>query len=581
MPKRHRASYLLRPKQPKCTTCKEHHPGCQPSKLQASFRPTRLIQVHEQDFGIWNLVDETKSITEPYATLSHCWGDSQHATLTRENISRYKEKNSITGLPKTFRDAIEVARSLGIYYIWIDSLCIMQQDQQDWNEQAVLMRKVYTHADCNIAASWARGSDEGCFITSDAALKHPTLVDLGFQLDGCSVYLFQPIRSTDYHSQDVCFIDNDLLRAPLNSRAWVIQERYMAPRQLSFTASQVYWECSKLVASEQCPTGLTDGKECLWEWKLSPTSKAAFRQLWSYLVEQYSSCGLTKKTDKVIALAGLVEYLEMTQSDTGNTYQHGLWRHDLYRQLCWGPYRDSEGQILKQMDKSIAPTWSWLSLDGPISQDLAFKERWGESKTADFSISWIQVLEDAHTSEPRDGILSLRGIAVFGTLEDPEFKGSNLTKRAVCLCAPLKSRSGGSLDLFHVSINWSVSQWLAGFPQPEKLCFFLVRFDPLYEHVEGLVLQQIPGSQNRAEYVRLGDFRHDGRIHLESIYRSDLMEHIAVLQGLPIRTEKCPTVFDRLDGLSKFLRRRAKENPWEMNLDRDGMQDLVRTVHIR
>ncbi|KAF7532591.1 hypothetical protein G7054_g7797 [Neopestalotiopsis clavispora] len=560
-------------------TCKNDHPGCQPSTVQPPFRPTRLIQVHGRDFDIWNLVDETKSITEPYATLSHCWGNSQHETLTRENISRYKEKNSITGLPKTFRDAIEVAKSLGIYYIWVDSLCIIQQDQQDWNEQAILMRKVYTHADCNIAASWARGSDEGCFITSDAALKHPTLVDLGFQFKSCSVYQFSPMRSTNRVSPDLCFIDNDLTRAPLNSRAWVIQERYMAPRQLSFTASQVYWECSTLVANEQCPTGFADEYwdlvESLWKRKLLPTSKADLQHVWRYLVEHYSSCGLTKKTDKAIALKGLAEYLEMTQSDTGNTYLHGLWRHDLYRQLCWEPSFRLK-QIPKQIDISIAPTWSWLSLDGRVHQDEAFDGRLGDSV-----MSWIQVLEDAHSSEPRDGLLSLRGIAVFGTLEDRRSEKSRYENHVVSLSAPLKSRSGGSLDSFDAHIKWSVSQWPPEFPQPENLCFFLVRFDPLHELADGLVLQKIPGLQNRDEYVRLGSFRHKCRDGVQSTHRSGLMEHIAVLQGLPIRTKPWPTAFPGSNQLEQMLAQHAKENPWEMDLDRDGMQDLVRTVHIR
>ncbi|KAF3001587.1 hypothetical protein E8E14_003156 [Neopestalotiopsis sp. 37M] len=567
------------------TTCKEHHPGCQPSTIQGPFRPTRLIHVHEQDSGVWNLVEETKSITEPYATLSHCWGDSQYETLTRENISRYKEKNSITALPKTFRDAIEVAKSLGIYYIWIDSLCIIQQDQQDWNEQSVLMRKVYTHADCNIAASWARGGDEGCFITSDAALKHPTLVDLGCQIYGCSVYQFSPMRSNSYLSKHTCFIDNDLARAPLNSRAWVIQERYMAPRQLSFTASQVYWECSKLVANEQCPTGLADeywmATISLWQRKLLPTSKADFRRFWTHLVEQYSSCGLTKKTDKVIALAGLAEHLEMTQSDTGNTYQHGLWRHDLYLQLCWRPNRMSQ-QIPKQMDRSIVPTWSWLSLDGQVHQDGAFVDHMQEdSFTTDFSISWIQVLEDAYTSESQNSLLSLRGITMFGTLQDLNFHGGVNLKNVVYLSDPLKKRSGGSLDLFHACIDWSVSQWPPESPQPEKLCFFFVRFDPVNEWAYGLVLQQIQGPRNRDEYVRLGTIRHVGRIHAMSTQRSDLMEHIAVLQGLPVRTETQPPHSRDWPLDPKILAQRAKRKSWEMDLDRDGMQDLVRTVHIR
>lgn len=208
-------------------TCKETHPGCRVSNSRDIFRPKRLIQVHEEEPFVWNLVDDTPRIIEPYATLSHCWGSSQPKRLTKKDVAKFKEMNLIAELPKTFRDAIEVAKSLEIYYIWIDSLCIIQDDADDWREQSSLMGSIYTHAECNVAASWSPGSSGGCFTTSDPALKHPTFIDLGRQLDGCSTY----------ELLDVDSFGKDVTNAPLNSRAWVCQERYLALRQLSFTTN--------------------------------------------------------------------------------------------------------------------------------------------------------------------------------------------------------------------------------------------------------------------------------------------------------------------------------------------------------
>lgn len=157
-------------------TCQTHHKGCQALSLSNGFKPRRLVEIRQDDPKYWNLIDETSSITDPYATLSHCWGSSRHEKLERKNIAIFKERgrNLIAELPQTFIDATEVAKSLGIYYIWVDCLCIVQDDDDDWKEESSKMGSVYARAACNLAASCSTESSGGFFRTRDLTLVQPT-----------------------------------------------------------------------------------------------------------------------------------------------------------------------------------------------------------------------------------------------------------------------------------------------------------------------------------------------------------------------------------------------------------------------
>jgi hypothetical protein len=107
-------------------------------------------------------VDSSKTaVSGPFVSLSHCWGGAEILKLTTTNISVLKGDISFLQLPKTFQDAIQVVRTLGIRYIWIDSLCIIQNSDQDWHKEASAMLKVYKHALFNIAATASTNSCGG------------------------------------------------------------------------------------------------------------------------------------------------------------------------------------------------------------------------------------------------------------------------------------------------------------------------------------------------------------------------------------------------------------------------------------
>lgn len=119
--------------------------------------PTRLLEV-----GNLRLVESKYITPERYVALSHCWGIvSKRFSTVEKNFSQLKKSIDVEALPQTFRDAITVTRGLQIKYIWIDSLCIIQDDEEDWYREAARMELVFSDAYCTIGASSSKSSIEG------------------------------------------------------------------------------------------------------------------------------------------------------------------------------------------------------------------------------------------------------------------------------------------------------------------------------------------------------------------------------------------------------------------------------------
>ncbi|CAJ2506443.1 Uu.00g005730.m01.CDS01 [Anthostomella pinea] len=256
---------------------------------------------------------------------------------------------------------------MGFQFIWIDSLCVIQDDIEDWKIQSSMMGLIYKHAACNIAATWAADGSMGLFSN-----RHPGTVT------PCATTLDDQRQPREYWISTLRGYHDDITNAPLNKRAWVLQERYLAAKQLSFSKRQVYWECPELTASEEFPSGVP--RE-LWEdsdygsraMKLTGKPHMGVkdewhaRQQWAALVEQYSSCALTKTSDKMIALAGLAGE---AQEAFGDAYLAGVWREDHRKQLCW---RATEWDC-QTLPGNRVPTWSRAKVDGPVVYDRSYYE---------------------------------------------------------------------------------------------------------------------------------------------------------------------------------------------------------------
>ena len=151
-----------------------------------------------------------------------------------DNIEELKKHIPFNRLPQTFKDAVTATRALNIRYLWIDSLCIIQEDPEDWKIEAARMEEVFTAAYCTIASSSSTSSLDG-FLS-----KRKERAVIGINTTKGPLYLAEAID--DFHK--------DVEQGILNTRGWVFQERALSRRTIHFTSTQVYWECGHGVYCE-------------------------------------------------------------------------------------------------------------------------------------------------------------------------------------------------------------------------------------------------------------------------------------------------------------------------------------------
>lgn len=224
--------------------CNESH-NCtrHNSKSKVAF-PSRLLEIRKSDLDILRLVCPKQRDGVEYAALSHCWGkltdeNKRQFCTADDNIQERLKGFTFSELPKTFQDAIRVTRELGIQYLWIDSLCIIQENQKDWEHEAKRMEGVYASAYCTIAATSAVDSNAG-FLERNISNEY--------------VHVQDASGRRFYVCTDIDDFENDVENAHLNKRAWVMQERVLSRRTIHFSANQVYFECGEGIYCENFTT---------------------------------------------------------------------------------------------------------------------------------------------------------------------------------------------------------------------------------------------------------------------------------------------------------------------------------------
>ncbi|KXH67560.1 serine/threonine protein kinase [Colletotrichum salicis] len=269
--------------------------------------PTRVLDVGTDPNSTIRLCDGKALPLERYIALSHCWGLNSQAQVRtlKENINAFRVQIDFGILPKSFQDTVKITRALGLRYLWIDSLCIIQNDKQDWAFEATRMEHVFSSAYCTIAATAASSSAEG-FLRQKA--QHP-FVTLKGRNGG-----FNFVRKSidDFHQ--------DVEQAVLNQRGWVLQERALSRRTLHFTGSQVYWECGKGVHCESLMR-LSNRQAALLGDSDFPKSALEYFKggrivTFQTLYHMYSRLAFTVPSDRSIGIKGLEERLP--QDDTSD-----------------------------------------------------------------------------------------------------------------------------------------------------------------------------------------------------------------------------------------------------------------------
>lgn len=335
-----------------CTTT---HTEC---RIKNQFVPTRLIDVGLPD-GSENLklVDTSQSgisdgVELKYATLSHCWGQTKHIVTMDVTLKKHEAGIAFSELNRTFQDAVLITRALGLKYIWIDSLCIVQNSDRDWQRESFLMGSVYNGGVINIAADAAEDGDQG-FLSKRKPSCFPYTLP-GKESQGMlHMKASRRKRWIEYSGN-------------LRRRAWVLQEYSLSTCSIRYGMNGVVWECrcacyfdSEVLSEEN---QFRRDTRALKDFPLqincispsSPTNKISeVMTVWRRLVNEYSKKELTFEMDVLPALSGLASLIHTA---TGNQYLAGIWRCDLPAALQWVP-EDPDWRSKTY----LAPTWSWAS----------------------------------------------------------------------------------------------------------------------------------------------------------------------------------------------------------------------------
>ena len=337
--------------------CSQNHRDCNASNDRNSWYPTRLLDLghcNSEISCVWLIHTAETPPSGPYATLSHCWGSAKLIQLTTAMAKSHCPVYQIDDLPRTFREAVEAAKRLGIRYLWVDSLCIIQgeTEHQDWYREASLMDKVYFNSYCNLSAADASDSTEGLF-----RFRQPQFCGtVSFKAETSRVDL--DTQPADYVLHEDIFWKRHVLDAKLNSRGWVFQERLLAPRVLHYCHYQLFWECRELGACETSPEGIpsrvSQGHDMKKLWQIKASNAADFYLSFWYrqVLGHYTNMDLSVPSDKLIALSGIAKHI---MPHTGDTYVAGMWRKSLGTHLFWITLPDprtSRPQVYR------APTWS-------------------------------------------------------------------------------------------------------------------------------------------------------------------------------------------------------------------------------
>lgn len=361
-------------------SCQQHHDVCEAIYRRAV--PGRILDcTYSSVVKLCNFPDEPDP---KYITLSYCWGGTAVFQLDHTTLSELSNGVPYESLPQLFQDTMLLARRLGIRYVWIDALCILQDSRSDKDREIAKMADTYGSAFFVLIAASARSPREG-FLQLPSNLNAPlrrfgrlkhVWRDPKFRqnedLGPDRVRFREKLHTTKYRA-DCC------KHEVVGQRAWTYQERLLARRCLIFRESEVVFECRSACWCE-CSSGEGLGEVEFKSQLLSrprdsgltfarglrdlskttvffPTKSNAYR-FWKNAVRAYSSRQMTNETDRLRAISAIAV---LVQERTGDEYLAGVWKQDLLSQLMWFHF-PSTPRLLKPYEMYIAPSWSWASV---------------------------------------------------------------------------------------------------------------------------------------------------------------------------------------------------------------------------
>ena len=348
----------------------DEHDHCKPCKMdpltKAISLPRRLLDLSHDDVVLtltteaW--ITENRATVDElshYCTLSYRWGKGPPSCMLRRQFTE-ERIISIGSMPRTFQEAIMVARGLGIRFLWIDALCIIQPsahgDYTDWNLEGPRMWLVYQNSICTIAATCSNEPSDG-FLRKVGTDYNPPC---GIPKEGLTDKMQDPLLA--YSGMSTIY--SSAVASTLNRRGWVAQERLLSRRILHFSEDGVFWECQVVDTSDQpryyeyepgsCEVGQNVG---------SHHASLMTLENWLAFIELYSMSGFTLETDRLIALSSIAKCVPIERF--GHEYYAGIWGSHLLKCLSWRS-KNPCSVTTRETCLTIAPSWSWASVAGGI-----------------------------------------------------------------------------------------------------------------------------------------------------------------------------------------------------------------------
>lgn len=362
------------------------HAQCHPNK-SSSF-PTRLIDIGESennsDIRLLNTADYSNLWHQfsRYIAVSYCWGiptvSQNHLKTTPTTYKNFLNNIPYKDIPQTFRDLIEVARKLNIRYIWIDALCIIQDDvdQADWKTESTKMKDAYGQAYLTIAPISSHSSFDG-FLSSKRqsylkipiqSFKRPDLND------------FCMLGSPTYQGRfwPGIFLA-DMWDSTWHRRGWTFQEEELSRRILYFGERTIHFRCNAYLRSGNSDCILKSDKmlpdASQLNWCLlnipdqeNPILFNSTYEPWYDICSAFSGRSLTNFDDALPAISGFAEYYATSLKECGENgvYLLGLWGNDILSGLCWSPAELSHAPLSQLLSPSRIPSWTWVSHRGKV-----------------------------------------------------------------------------------------------------------------------------------------------------------------------------------------------------------------------
>ncbi|KAI1117360.1 heterokaryon incompatibility protein-domain-containing protein [Nemania sp. NC0429] len=356
--------------------CMTNHRRCRsivtsPRGVAKRVKPRRLLHIEKPRNQPLRLnLQSTDKLDNlpPFAALSYCWGGNQTFRCDESTVTGFMVGIPLSNLPATIRDAVTVCEQLKIQYLWVDSLCILQDDEADKAIEIAKMPSIYGGAVFTIVASRAASAWDGFLGTR---VPDPDTIP-AFQIPW-------PCEGNQLGS--VTMVDLDVRPEPIDERGWTFQERLLSTRLVEFGSRQTRCTCRESRSS----AGYRDGWRRESETDTSYTGERVWAKVeedihngWQWLILRYTQRKLTHGTDRPLAISGIAERCTQLADDDDDEYLAGLWKKSLQAGLLWAVLaRDREPRPLSYQ----GPSWSWLAVGSPTFNLQLNRAEWGPEQS--------------------------------------------------------------------------------------------------------------------------------------------------------------------------------------------------------